>query len=192
MSDDLGCAIISAADEQSWTQASRRSTILQPAAAGPKRRSAFTFIRPRIAAKRTRKRAADYQGLAAAHDNEQGRGDHEKEGTDRTGQRKLQESGLRNASGARTCQGASDRTVARARPQPHDRPAVEGNGRFRHMKPIAHQHHLLPQQQQQQQQQQLLDKFTGSNAGTTWVISSAARRRRSRLPAAGVSYEPAT
>jgi hypothetical protein len=32
------------------------------------------------------------------------------------------------------------------------------------MKPIAHQHHLLPQQQQQQQQ--LLDKFTGSNAGT--------------------------
>jgi hypothetical protein len=31
------------------------------------------------------------------------------------------------------------------------------------MKPIAHQHHLLPQQQQQQQ---LLDKFTGSNAGT--------------------------
>jgi hypothetical protein len=33
------------------------------------------------------------------------------------------------------------------------------------MKPIAHQHHLLPQQQQQQQQQ-LLDKFTGSNAGT--------------------------
>src|SRR3981081_3965322 len=124
MSDDLGCAIISAADEQSWTQASRRSTILQPAAAGPKRRSAFTFIRPRIAAKRTRKRAADYQGLAAAHDNEQGRGDHEKEGTDRTGQRKLQESGLRNASGARTCQGASDRTLARARPSVSTKPTT--------------------------------------------------------------------
>jgi hypothetical protein len=48
--------------------------------------------------------------------------------------------------------------VARARPQPHDRPAVEGNGCFRSMKPIAHQHHLLPQQQQQQQ---LLDNTNG-------------------------------
>jgi hypothetical protein len=62
--------------------------------------------------------------------------------------------------------------VARARPQPHDRPAVEGNGCFRSMKPIAHQHHLLPQQQQQQQQ--LLDKFTGSFAGTTPHLAAAA------------------